>query len=91
MKITLEVGEKEKSRIEYQYNQLLGRLVIKINNQTVTHSVRLLNEPVLEIHVLNVGTQERHEIRIEKERRQLLGHRSRLFVNNRLCDVIRSN
>ena len=87
MKLTLEVGEHEKSRIEYEYNQLLGRLVIKINDQTVAHSVRLLNEPVLEVHVLNVGVQERHVIRIEKERKQLLGHRGRLFVDNRLYDV----
>jgi hypothetical protein len=91
MKITLEIGEKEKSRIEYQYNQLLGRLVIKVNDQTVAHSIRLLNEPVLEIHVLTVGQHERHQIRIEKERKPLLGHRSRLFVNNRLCEVFSTN
>lgn len=91
MKITVEIGETEKTRIEYRYTQLLGRLVIKINNETVTTYTRLLNEPVLEVHVLTVGTQERHEIRIEKERKQLSGHRSRLFVDNRLRDVFSSN
>jgi hypothetical protein len=91
MKITLEIGEHEKSRVEYRYNQLLGHLVIKVNDQTVTTYTRLLNEPVLEVHVINIGTNERHEIRIEKERKQLSGHRSRLFVDNRLRDVFSSN
>lgn len=91
MRITIEVGEREKCRVEYKFNQLLGTLVITVDNQTVKKSVRLVNEPVLEVHVIRVGKMEHNEVRIEKERKQLLGHRSRLYVNNRLVNVFSGN
>ena len=87
MKFTIEIGEQEKHRLDYHFNQLLGKLVIKINEQAVKQSVRWVNEPVLEVHAFVVGRQERSEVRIEKERKPLLGHRNRLYVNNRLLKV----
>jgi len=87
MKFTIEIGETEKHRLEYHFNQLLGSLVIKINERPVKKSVRLVNEPVLEVHVFVVGKHEHSEIRIEKERKPLLGHKNRLYVNNRLLKV----
>ena len=91
MKFTIEIGETEKHRLEYTFNQLLGKLVIKINERPVKQSVRLINEPVLEVHVFVVGDVEQSEIRIEKERKPLLGHRNRLYVNNRLWKVFNDN
>ena len=87
MKFSIEIGQIEKHRLEYQFNQLLGSLTIKINEQPVKQTVRLINEPVSEVHVFVVGKYERSEIRIEKERKPLLGHRNRLYVNNRLLKV----
>src|SRR5215207_8335831 len=87
MKFTIEIGEQEKNRLEYQFNQLLGKLVIKVNEQPIKKSLRLVNEPVLEVHVFTVGRNEQSEVRIEKERKQLLGHKNRLYVNNRLLKV----
>lgn len=87
MKFAIEIGETEKHRVEYHFNQLLGSLVIKVNEQLVKRSVRLINEPVREVHAFVVGNQERSEVRIEKERRQLMGCRNRLYVNNRLVKV----
>lgn len=87
MKFTIEIGETEKHRLEYNFNQLLGSLVIKINERPVKQSLRLVNEPVLEVHVIIVGKHERSEVRIEKERKPLLGHRNRLYVNDRLLKV----
>lgn len=91
MKFTIEIGDAEKHRIEYNFNQLFGRLVVKVNEQAIKKSVRLVNEPILEIHVFAVGQFEKHEVRIEKERRQLFGHRNRVFVNNRLVKVVDHN
>lgn len=91
MKFTIEIGENEKHRIEYHFNQLFGRLVVKVNEQPVQKSLRLVNEPLLEIYVFAVGQYEKQEVRIEKERRQLLGHRNRVFVNNRLIKVVDGN
>ena len=87
MKFSIEIGEKEKNLLEYHFNQLLGRLLIKVNNRTVKKALRLLNEPVLEVHVVVVGKHEKSTVRIEKERKPLLGHRNRLYVNNRLLKV----
>jgi hypothetical protein len=91
MKFTIEIGEIEKNRIEYNFNQLIGRLVVRVNEQPVKKAFRLVNEPVLEIHVFVVGQNERQEVRIEQERKQLFGHRNRVFVNNRLVKVFEGN
>ena len=40
MKFTIEIGDIEKHRLEYTFNQLFGKLVIKINEQPVKQSVR---------------------------------------------------
>ena len=87
MKFTIEIGESEKHRLEYNFNQLTGNLLVKINERPVKKSRRLINEPVLEILVFEVGENERSTVRIEKERKQLLGSRNRLYVNNRLLKV----
>jgi hypothetical protein len=87
VKFAIEIGDTEKHRLEYNFNQLLGSLVIKVNEKPIKKSLRLINEPVLEIHAFVVGNQERSSVRIEKERRQLLGCRNRLYVNNRLVKV----
>jgi len=91
MKFSIEVGEKERHRLEYYFNQLLGSMVIKVNDKPIKKSVRLVNEPVLEVHVVVVGKNEKSTVRIEKERKPLMGHRNRLFVNNRLVKVFEGN
>jgi hypothetical protein len=87
MKFTTEIGDIEKHRLEYDFNQLLGTLLVKVNEKPVKRSLRLLNEPVLEVHIFVIGEQEKLTVRIEKQRKQLLGHRNRLYVNNRLVRV----
>lgn len=88
MKFTLEVGEIEKHVIEFNFNQLLGNLVIRVDNETVVQSTRVFNEPVNEIFDFMVGCHEKAAVRIEKRRKQLFGHRNRVFVDNRLARVV---
>ena len=73
MKFALEIGDAEKHRLEYNFNQLLGSLVIKVNDKAIKKSIHLINEPVLEIHAFVVGDHEKSDVRIEKERKPLLG------------------
>ena len=87
MKFAIEIGETEKHRLEYEFNQLLGSLLIKIDQKPVKKSIRMINEPVYEVHVFQIGERETSTVRIEKERKPLLGHRNRLYVNNRLTKV----
>jgi len=84
MKFCIEVGEIKKHRIEYDFNQLLGRLIIRLDRKEVMRNIRLFNEPVWETHRVQVAETELVAVRIEKERRQLFGQKYRVFVNERL-------
>ena len=87
MRFKIELGEVEKHTVEYEFNQLLGRLSIRVDNKLVQQSVRLFSEPVREDFNLTVGDHEKHTIRIEKQRRNLYGQVNRVFVNNRLTQL----
>jgi hypothetical protein len=87
VKFAIEIGDTERHRLEYNFNQLMGSLVIKVNERQVKKSVRLINEPILEVHAFTVGEREKSAVRIEKERKQLVGGKHRLYVNNRLVKV----
>jgi len=87
VRFAIEIGDTEKHRLEYNFNQLLGSLVIKVNEKAIKKSVRLINEPVLEVHAFVVGNREKSDVRIEKERKPLVGCKNRLYVNNRLVKV----
>ena len=83
MKFCIEVGELKKHQIDYDFNQLLGRLVIKLNQQVVKRSFRLFNEPVTETHLLQVEG-ERLAVRIKKQRLRVFGSKCLVYVNERL-------
>ncbi len=87
MKFVIEIGDTEKHRLEYNFNQLLGSVVIKVNETAIKKSVHLINEPILEIYAFEVGDHEKSAVRIEKERKALVGCKNRLYVNNRLVKV----
>jgi hypothetical protein len=84
MKFSLEIGEAEKHTVQYEFNQLLGVLTIKVNDKPVKKHVRLFDEPIKELHVFVVGTAEKMAVKIEKERKLLFGQKNRVFVNDRL-------
>lgn len=84
MKFCFEVGEVERHLIEFAFNQLLGQLCIRVDQEEVRNSVRLFDEPLTETHTLQVGKCERINVRIEKERKMLFGQRCRVFLNDRL-------
>jgi len=87
MKFKIEVGEVEKHLVEFNHNQLIGSLMIKVDSQTVYHNTRMLNEPVEEVYQFVVGQMEKTEVRIEKLRKQLFGHRNTVYVGKRLARV----
>ena len=84
MKFCVEVGDTKKHVIEYCFNQLLGRLVIKLNQKEVKRTLRLFNEPILEMYPVQVEAGEPLTVRIEKERDRLFGQKCRVFLNGRL-------
>jgi hypothetical protein len=84
MKFALELGELETHRLEFSFNQLLGRKIIKVNDAEVLRNVRLFSEPVRETHTLEIGEKERLQVRIEKERKLLFGQKYKVYLNDRL-------
>jgi hypothetical protein len=87
MRFKIELGQNEKHTVEYQFNQLLGKLTIKVDDKPVQQSVRLFSEPVKQEFNLSVGEFERYEVRIEKHRKNLYGQVNRVFINNRLTQL----
>jgi hypothetical protein len=87
MKFKIEVGEVEKHVVEFSFNQLIGHLEILVDDKPVVQTRRLMNEPISEVYDLLVGEKEKVAVRIEKRRKQLVGHRRRIWINNRLAEV----
>ena len=87
MKFKIEVGEVEKHLVEFNHNQFIGSLQIKVDKQTIFHKTRLVNEPMEEVYQFVVGQAEKTEVRIEKIRKQLFGHRNTVYVGKRLARV----
>ena len=88
MRFALDIGETEKNTLEFEFNQLFGSTVIKVNNQPVKKSVRLFSEPLKESHQVEVGTNERHTVFIEKQRKLLFGQKYLVYVNQRLVKLL---
>jgi hypothetical protein len=88
MKFSFEVGQAEKHRVDFNFNQLCGTLLISVDNKPIRRATRLLNEPVHEVFDFMVGNTERLPVRIEKKRKPLFGSRNVLYVNHRLTRVI---
>ncbi|MGA2684066.1 MAG: hypothetical protein ABSF51_03340 [Verrucomicrobiota bacterium] len=88
MKFSFEVGDLEKHRVEFNFNQLCGTLLIRVDDKPVRRATRLLNEPIHEVFDFMVGDAERWPVRIEKRRKPLFGSRNVLYVNHRLTRVV---
>ena len=88
MKFALEVGTTERHLVEFNFNQLCGTLMIRVDNQTLFQSTRVFNEPVHEVYHFVIDGREKSDVRIEKRRKPLLGHRNTVYVNDRITRVI---
>jgi hypothetical protein len=84
MKFEIEVGEVAKERVEFSFNQLMGRTIIRSNGREVKRSVRWFSEPVVDTHVIDFAQHEKVNLTIEKRRRQLFGAQYFVYINNRL-------
>jgi hypothetical protein len=87
MKFKIVVGEVEKHLVEFDHNQLIGSLQISVDKQTIFKNTRLVNEPIAETYQFVVGQMEKTEVRIEKLRKQLFGHRNSVYFGKRLARV----
>jgi len=89
MKFKIEVGEIEKHLVEFNHNQLMGCLLIKVDQEPVVRRNCLVNEPVREVYAFPVGQLEKSQVRIEKLRNQLFGSRHSVYIDNRLVRIFK--
>ena len=90
MRFTLEIGDRDKHLVEFNFNQLRGTLVIRVDRQPIFQSTRIFNEPVHEVYHFRIDGPEKSEVRIEQRRKPLFGHHDTVFVNGRLAKVFDS-
>jgi hypothetical protein len=88
MRFTLEIGSTDKHLVEFNFNQLRGTLVIRVDDRPILRSTRIFNEPVHEVYHFVIDGTEKSDVRIEKRRKALFGHHNTVFVNDRLTQVI---
>ncbi len=84
MKFDIEIGEIKKHRIEYDFDQLRGRLTIRLDRKEIERNVRRFWKPVKATHVIQVDPEERVSVRIERKRRPLFGCKCLVYLNERL-------
>jgi hypothetical protein len=87
MKFTLEVGAQERHQIEFEFNQLLGRSVIRVDDREVFRKNRWFSEPIVESYDVEISGHEQIRMRIVKERKLLVSSRYKVYVDNRLTQL----
>ena len=79
----------EKHVVHFNFNQLRGTLIIRVDDRPIFKSTRVFNEPVRAVYKFMIeGRAEKSDVRIEQRRKQLFGHHNSVYVNDRLTQVI---
>ena len=82
-----EVGEAERHRVHFVFDQFWGSVTIGVDGRRVTRDFRLFSLSTTKRYRFTVGDQERHEVLIEKTRPVVAaGFRpqvARVFVDGR--------
>ncbi len=87
MRFVIEVGSSEKHRIEFSFNQLMGRSLVKVDGAVVFKKKRWFSEPIKDLYEIEVGQLEPVRLRIEKIRKRLVASKYLVYVNNRLTQM----
>lgn len=88
MKFSFEVGFEEKHILNVDYNQMVGLLSISVDNREIISELRMFSLSLVKTYEFSVGTNERHAVKIEKERKLFLAglrkQKYRVYVDGRL-------
>lgn len=89
MKFVIEFGEAAKQKLEFNFNQLLGRTCVRLNGREVKKSVRLFSEPMYDTHIFELADKDKCQVRIEKKRKHLFASQYAVYINNRLHQLLK--
>ncbi len=91
MQFSFIVGAGEKHRVDFLFDQFIGNLAIKVDDQPVVKDFRMLSPFLTKRYEFTVGVQEQHQILIEKKRKLFLaGFRPqtyRIFIDGQLVQT----
>jgi hypothetical protein len=87
MNFEFEVGDAERHRVHFSYDQFWGTVRIDVDGRRVIRDLRLFSFSTTKRYRFTVGEQERHQVLIEKTRPWMAaGFRKqscRVFVDGR--------
>lgn len=85
------VGITEPHRVDFSFDQLGGRLEIKVDGVPVVDEVRTLSASLTKRYDFVVGVAEKHHVAIEKKRKLLLAgvqpQLYRIFIDGHLVQT----
>jgi hypothetical protein len=68
MELGFDVGSTEKHRVVFRFSKFWGTVNLDVDDEPVVREIRIFSIALTKKYVVSVGTAERHEIRIEKDR-----------------------
>jgi hypothetical protein len=73
LEFEFEVGRAERHNVAFRFDQLLGPLEISVDGDPVIRKFEMFSLKRVGRYEFSVGSNEPHEVRIEKTRKALLG------------------
>jgi len=91
MQFSFRVGVSEQHQVDFSFDQFIGNLEIRVDSQPLVKDFRMLSLKLTKRYEFVVGTQEQHQIVIEKKRRLFLAglrpQQYRVFIDGQLVQT----
>jgi hypothetical protein len=91
MQFSFMVGVSEQHQVDFSFDQFIGNLEIRVDGQPLVKDFRLVSLKLTKRYEFEVGTQERHQIAIEKKRKLFLAgfrpQQYRVFIDGQLVQT----
>jgi hypothetical protein len=91
VQFSFRVGTQEQHQVDFSFDQFAGKLEIRVDGQPLVKDFRMLSLRLTKRYEFTVGTQEFHQIAIEKKRRLFLAgfrpQQYRIFIDGQLAQT----
>lgn len=88
MNFSFIIGQEEKHRVDFSFDQVIGNLEIKVDGQTAIKDFRFASLKLTKRYEFIVGVSEKHSVAIEKRRKLFLAgmrpQQYRVFIDGQL-------
>jgi hypothetical protein len=91
VQFSFRVGTQEPHQVDFSFDQFAGNLEIRVDGQPLVKDIRMLSLRLTKRYEFTVGSQETHQIAIEKKRKLFLAgfrpQRYRIFIDGQLAQT----